>query len=275
MANFSASLISRWIRLGNSLAELAAVTRALNELQAAFDLDYGVDMRQLADAAIKELEEQYPDYQIATHLKEVPAVACHQEQLYQLLLGIMSNSLAALEQMAGVSSFRGRLRVTLGPSERHGEQGAALLVSDNANDVSLEAREAFYEGQSADGLAGMGLSVAFAGFSNVRGLAKEIGGHFQVDADNGILMNSGYLHSPISRPTRYLISNRKSGLMLLYRTVDDGVDVEVHRLIPRPSSGVTVFCIRLIHPLTRLRVMSGTAWPCHRFWCRTALTPSF
>lgn len=170
-----------------SLAELAAVTRALNELQAtAFDLDYGVDMRQLADAAIKELEEQYPDYQIATHLKEVPAVACHQEQLYQLLLGIMSNSLAALEQMAGVSSFRGRLRVTLGPSERHGEQGAALLVSDNANDVSLEAREAFYEGQSADGLAGMGLSVAFAGFSMYAVLAKEIGGHFQVDADNGI-----------------------------------------------------------------------------------------
>ena len=53
-----------------SLAELAAVTRALNELEAtAFSLDYGVDMRQLADAAIKELEEQYPDYQIATHLK--------------------------------------------------------------------------------------------------------------------------------------------------------------------------------------------------------------
>ena len=55
-----------------SLAELAAVTRALNELQAtAFDLDYGVDIRKLADAAIKELEEQYPDYQIATHLEEV------------------------------------------------------------------------------------------------------------------------------------------------------------------------------------------------------------
>ena len=88
--------------------------------------------------------------------------------------------------MAGVSSFRGRLRVTLGPSERNGEQGAALLVSDNANDVSLEAREAFYEGQSSDGLAGMGLSVAFAGFSMYAVLAKEIGGHFQVDADNGI-----------------------------------------------------------------------------------------
>ena len=170
-----------------SLAELAAVTRALNELQAtAFDLDYGVDMRQLAAAAIQELEEQFPDYQIATHLKEVPEVACHQEQLYQLLLGIMSNSLAALESKAANASFRGRLRVTLGPSEREGEQGAALLVSDNANDVSLEQREAFYQGQSEGGFAGMGLSVAFAGFSMYAVLAKEIGGNFTVDDDGGI-----------------------------------------------------------------------------------------
>lgn len=170
-----------------SLAELAAVTRALNELQAtAFDLDYGVDMRKLADAAIKELEEQYPDYQIATHLKEVPPVACHQEQLYQLLLGIMSNSLAALEQKANAATFRGRLRVTLGPAEREGEQGATLLVSDNANDISIDDREAFYQSQSEDGLAGMGLSVAFAGFSMYAVLAKEIGGNFRVEDDGGI-----------------------------------------------------------------------------------------
>ena len=170
-----------------SLAELAAVTRALNELQAtAFDLDYGVDMRQLADAAIKELEEQYPDYQIATHLKEVPAVACHQEQLYQLLLGIMSNSLAALEQKAVSGTFRGRLRVTLGPAERDGEQGATLLVSDNANDITIDDREAFYQSQSEDGFAQMGLSVAFAGFSMYAVLAREIGGHFKVEDDSGI-----------------------------------------------------------------------------------------
>jgi len=170
-----------------SLAELAAVTRALNELQAtAFDLDYGVDIRKLADAAIKELEEQYPDYQIATHLKEVPPVACHQEQLYQLLLGIMSNSLAALEQKAASGTFRGRLRVTLGPSERNGEQGATLLVSDNANDVSIDDREAFYQSQSEDGFAQMGLSVAFAGFSMYAVLAREIGGHFQVEDESGI-----------------------------------------------------------------------------------------
>ena len=98
----------------------------------------------------------------------------------------MSNSLAALEQMAGVSSFRGRLRVTLGPSERNGEQGAALLVSDNANDVSLEAREAFYEGQSSDGLAGIEPLRGIRRILDVRGLGEGGGGHFQVDADNGI-----------------------------------------------------------------------------------------
>ena len=61
-----------------------------------------------------------------------------------------------------------------------------MLVSDNANDVSLEQREAFYQGQSEGGFAGMGLSVAFAGFSMYAVLAKEIGGNFTVDDDGGI-----------------------------------------------------------------------------------------
>ena len=53
--------------------------------------------------------------------------------------------------------------------------------------------------------------------------------------------------------------------MLLYRTMDEGIEVEVHRLIQQPSSGAMVcFTLRILLTI-RSPVMSGIASLCHLF----------